>query len=106
VSGRGNRTRNVTSTGKQRPQDHQLYDFGTSAEHTFTYFYGIPKRTTYIKLPDEDASYTESGEKECGLFTKSMYGTQDASNIWQSHPTSLLESANIKRGRSNASVLS
>ena len=99
----------MTSTSKQRPQDHQLRlrrGFGTSAEHTFTYFYGIPKRTTYIKLPDEDASYTESGEKECGLFTKSMFGTQDASNIWQSQYTSLLESANIKRGRSNASVLS
>ena len=38
---------------------------------------------------------------------KSMYGTQDAPNIWiiwQRHYTGLLESANIKRGRSNASV--
>ena len=68
------------------------------------HFYGIPKRTIYIELPDEDVSYTESGEKECGLLMKSMYGTQDAPNIWQSHYTSLLESANIKRGRSNASV--
>lgn len=33
-----------------------------------------------------------------------MYGTQDAPNIWQSHYTNLLESANIKRGRSNASA--
>ena len=38
------------------------------------HFYGIPKRTIYIELPDEDASYTESGEKECGLLMKSMYG--------------------------------
>jgi hypothetical protein len=68
------------------------------------HFYGIPKRTIYIELPDEDASYTESGEKECGLLMKSMYGTQGAPNIWQSHYTGLLESANIKRGRSNASV--
>ena len=62
------------------------------------HFYGIPKRTIYID------SYTESGEKECGLLMKSMYVTQDAPNIWQSHYTGLLESAGIKRGRSNASV--
>eukprot|EP00435_Cladocopium_sp_Y103_P050944 s1858_g15.t1 len=68
------------------------------------HFYGIPKRTIYIELPDEDASYTESGEKECGLLKKSMYGTPDAPNIWQQHYTTLLESADIKRGRSNASV--
>ena len=35
---------------------------------------------------------------------KSMYGTQDARNIWPGHYTSLLESANIKRARSNGSV--
>ena len=68
------------------------------------HFYGIPKRTIYIELPDEDASYTESGEKECGLLMKSMYGTQDAPNIWQSHYTGLLESVGICRGKSNASV--
>ena len=49
-------------------------------------------------------SYTESGEKECGLLTKSMYGTQDAPNIRQSHYTGLLESVGISRGKSNASV--
>ena len=67
------------------------------------HFYGIPKRTIYIELPDEDASYTESGEKECGLLMKSMYGTQDAPNIWQSHYTGLLESVGIC-SKSNASV--
>ena len=68
------------------------------------HFYSIPKRTIYIELPDQDASYTESGEKECGLLMKPMYGTQDAPKIWQSQYTNLLESANIKRGRSHASV--
>ena len=65
------------------------------------HFYGTPKRTIYIELPDEDKT---PGKEECGLLTKSMYGTQDAPAIWQAHYTGILESAGFKRGRSNASV--
>ena len=68
------------------------------------HFYGILKRAIYIELADEDESYTESGEKECGLLMKSMYGTQDAPNIWQSHYAGLLEPVGICRGKGNASV--
>ena len=55
----------------------------------------------YIELPDEDKT---PGKEECGLLTKSMYGTQDAPAIWQAHYTGILESAGFKGGRSNASV--
>ena len=66
------------------------------------HFYGKPKRTIYVELPEEDKT---PGREECGLLTKSMYGTQDAPAIWQAHYTGILESAGFKRGRSNASVL-
>ena len=35
---------------------------------------------------------------------KSMYGTQDAPNIWQTHYTEILQKAGFRRGLSNASV--
>ena len=40
----------------------------------------------------------------CGLLQKSMYGTQDAPNIWQSHYSGILIEGGYKRGKSNASV--
>lgn len=66
------------------------------------HFYGTPKRTIYIGLPPEDEQ--EGGEPQCGLLLKSMYGTQDAPSIWQSHYTELLQKAGLVRGKSNSSV--
>ena len=66
---------------KERAKTEAIGLWDVSRAH----FYGIPKRTIYIELPDEDASYTESGEKECGLLMKSMYGTHNAPNTWQSY---------------------
>ena len=63
------------------------------------HFYGVPKRRIYIQLPDEDAS-----PGMVGRLTKSMYGTQDAPNIWQQHYTQLLIKAGYLRGKSNGSV--
>ena len=58
------------------------------------HFYGVPKRRIYIQLPDEDAS-----PGMVGRLTKSMYGTQDAPNIWQQHYTQLLVKAGYLRGK-------
>ena len=45
------------------------------------HFYGTPKRKIYIELPPEDEASKDG--QTCGLLVKSMYGTQDAPNIWQ-----------------------
>ena len=63
------------------------------------HFYGVPKRRIYIELPDEDST-----PGMVGRLTKSMYGTQDAPNIWQQHYTQLLVKAGYIRGKSNGSV--
>ena len=64
------------------------------------HFYGIAQREVYVRLPDED--YTEG---QCGLLQKGMYGTQDASNLWQNDYLELLEKNAYVRGRSNAATV-
>ena len=45
------------------------------------------RRELYVELPDEDPMK----QKECvGLLSRSMYGTQDASNLWQEDYTGTL----------------
>ena len=66
------------------------------------HFYGTPKRKIYIELPPEDEASKDG--QTCGLLVKSMYGTQDAPNIWQTHYTETLQKAGFRRGLSNASV--
>ena len=66
------------------------------------HFYGTPKRKIYIEIPSEDPR--SEGGTMCGLLQKSMYGTQDAPNIWQAHYSSILLGAGYERGKSNASV--
>ena len=66
------------------------------------HFYGVPKRKIYIELPSEEQA--AEGGKNCGLLERSMYGTQDAPNIWQSHYSQILVEAGYERGKSNASV--
>ena len=45
------------------------------------HFQGTAQRLIYIKLPAEDRQ--KYGEDKVGRLIKSMYGTQDASHIWQ-----------------------
>ena len=66
------------------------------------HFYGTPKRKIYIELPPEDEASKDG--QTCGLLVKSMYGTLDAPNIWQTHYTETLQKACFRRGLSNASV--
>jgi len=59
------------------------------------HFYGTPKRKIYIELPSEEPA--ADGGKMCGLLEKSMYGTQDAPSIWQSHYSQILIDAGYQR---------
>ena len=52
-----------------------------------------------MELPDE-----LKPEGMCGRLLRSLYGTQDASNIWQQDYTKLLLSGGWKPGRSNPSL--
>ena len=45
------------------------------------HFQGTAQRLIYIKLPAEDRQ--KNGEDKVGRLIKSMYGTQDASHVWQ-----------------------
>ena len=66
------------------------------------HFYGVPKRKIFIELPSEEPA--SEGGQNCGLLERSMYGAQDAPNIWQSHYSQILVDAGYQRGKSNSSV--
>ena len=63
------------------------------------HFYGKAERDAHITLPEEEY---ESGF--CGKLERTMYGTQDASHIWQEDYSANLEGAGYKRGVSNGAV--
>ena len=48
----------------------------------------MARRRVFVDLVEEDKAHF--GADRCGLLLKSMYGTQDASNIWQDDYTELL----------------
>ena len=56
------------------------------------HFYGEAQREIYVTLPEGDQE-----EGKVGLLVKSMYGTRDASNIWQQSYTEVLTKAGFKR---------
>ena len=54
----------------------KLIHFDISRAH----FQGTAQRLIYIRLPEDRQEY---GEDKFGRLIKSMYGTHDASHIWQ-----------------------
>eukprot|EP00971_Amphidinium_carterae_P316023 6281649-Amphidinium_carterae.1 len=54
------------------------------------HLYGDAQRDLYVELPPEDEHQEGDSEPMCGLLLRSMYGTQDASQIWQKDYTKLL----------------
>ena len=64
---------------------YKLATFGVSRAH----FYGKARRRVFVELVHEDKE--EYGHDKCGLLLKSMYGTQDALQIWQEDYAELLE---------------
>ena len=64
----------VSSSSKGKPSKLRHYDISRAQ------FQGTAQRLIYIKLPAEDRQ--KYGEDKVGRLGKSMYGTQDASDIW------------------------
>ena len=56
------------------------------------HFYGLAKRRVFCTLPEG-----EEQAGKCALLRKSMYGTLDAANIWQSTYVSLLKECGIRQ---------
>ena len=65
----------VSKSNKGKPFKLRHYDI--SREH----FKRTAQRLIYFGLPAEDRQ--KYGEDKVGRLVKSMYGTQDASHIWQ-----------------------
>ena len=65
----------VSLSNKGKPLKLRHYDVSRA------HFQGTAQRLIYIKLPAEDRQ--RYGEDKVGRLIKSMYGTQDASHIWQ-----------------------
>eukprot|EP00971_Amphidinium_carterae_P057494 1136805-Amphidinium_carterae.1 len=67
------------------------------------HFMGRAQRTIFIELPDADAE--KHGPEYVRLLLRSMYGTQDASHIWQEDYCDLLvNEGGFVRGRHNAAT--
>ena len=77
---------------------YKLATFDISRAH----FYGRARRRVFVELVDEDRE--EYGQDKCGLLLKSMYGTQDASQIWQDDYAELLQQHGYIRGKSQPAV--
>ncbi|CAK0886283.1 unnamed protein product [Prorocentrum cordatum] len=80
-------------SSRNRPLAMRLFDISRAL------FYGKAERAVYIKLPD-----TEADGVHCGLLKKSMYGTQDASAIWQRDYTAVMEADGHKPGKTNPAL--
>ena len=67
-------------------------------------FQGTAQGLIYIKLPAEDRQ--KYGEDKVGRMVKSMYGTQDASHIWQLDYVKVicLELGGFRRGKHSAAL--
>ena len=68
------------------------------------HFQGTGQRLIYIKLPAEDRQ--KCGEDKVGRLIKSMYGTQDASHIWQLDCVNLTcgKLGGFRRGKHSAAL--
>ena len=68
------------------------------------HFQGTAQRLTFIKLPAEDRQ--TCGDDKVGRLIKSMYGTQDASHIWQLDHVNLIcgELGGFRRGKHSAAL--
>ena len=68
------------------------------------HFQGTAQRLIYIRLPAEDRQ--KYGEDKVGRLIKSMYGTQDASHIWQLDYVNLIcgELGGFRRGKHSAAL--
>ena len=75
----------------------KLAHFDISRAH----FMPKARRELYVELPDEDPMKQKGF---VGLLLRSMYGTQDASNLWQEDYTETLAQRGYTPGRSNPAM--
>ncbi|CAE7245381.1 unnamed protein product [Symbiodinium sp. CCMP2592] len=75
----------VSAQGK--PLKLKLFDISRA------HFYGQSRRKVYTNLPEGDEQ-----EGYCALLQRTMYGTQDASSVWQETYTKLMDGHGIKNG--------
>ena len=80
--------------------DKHLALFDISRAH----FYGKPTRELYVILPKELNPEGKHGGRACAKLNQTMYGTQDASKIWQDTYKALLTEKGFQTGISNAAV--
>ena len=88
----------VTLSKKGKPLKERHYDISRA------HFQGTAQRLIYIRLPAEDRQ--KHGEEKVGRLVKSMYGTQDASHIWQLVCVNLIcgELGGFRRGKHSAAL--
>ena len=86
----------VSLSNKGKPWNLRHYDISRA------HFQGTAQRLIYIKLPAEDRQ--KYGEDQVGRLIKSMYGTQDASHIWELDYINLIcgELGCFRRGKHSA----
>ena len=88
----------VSVSNKGKPLKLRHYDISRA------HFQGTAQRLIDTKLPAEDRQ--KYGEDKVGRLVKSMYGTQDASHIWQFDYVNLLcgEIGEFWRGKHSATL--
>ena len=88
----------VSLSNKGKPLKLRHYDISRA------HFQGPAQRLIDIKLPAEDRQ--KYGEDEVGRLVKSMYGTQDASHIWQLDYVNLIcgDLGGFRRGKHSAAL--
>ena len=88
----------VSLSNKRKPLKLKHHDISRA------HFERTAQRLIYIKLPAEDRQ--KYGEDKVGRLVKSMYGTQDASHIWQLDNVNLIcgELGGFRRGKHSAAL--
>ena len=87
----------VSLSNKGKPLKLRHYDISRA------HFQGTAQRLVYIRLPAEERQ--KYGEDNIGRLIKSMYGTHDASHIWQLHVNLICgEIGGFRRGKHSAAL--
>ncbi len=68
------------------------------------HFMGKAQREVYVTIPEEDRDESDT-EPMVGRLERSMYGTQDASNIWQHDYVKLCEENGYAFGKANFATM-
>ena len=90
----GSRMVQWQTSARGRPLGMRFFDISRA------HFYGTAQRQIYVDLPEE-----EQDGIHCAILLKSMYGTQDASAIFQGDYAQVLQSAGYEGRKIKPSVV-